>query len=259
MKHQHKKSFGQHFLHDTAVIDQIVRAINPQQGQSLIEIGPGTGALTSVVLSMISELHAIELDKDLLIPLEQKFSSQGLILHHADALMFDFLSLFKLSRRKWRVFGNLPYNVSSPLLFRLLTLADWVDDQYFMLQKEVVDRMVAVPSTPDYGRLSVMLQARYHMSEICVVEPESFDPPPKVRSSVVRMRPHDWYVGLDWNAFERLIRAAFSQRRKMLRNTLADYHQQLPLEEAGILSTARAEDIEISQYVNYLQLLSKVL
>ena len=172
-------------------------------------------------------------------------------MHQADALSFDFLTLFSSTDKPWRVFGNLPYNISSPLLFHLFPAAHSVVDQFFMLQKEVVDRMVAEPGTSDYGRLSVMMQARYHLSTVCVVEPQSFNPPPKVRSAVVRMKPHNWYEGLDWQAFEALIKAAFSQRRKMLRNTLVEYNARVPLEQAGISPTARAEEVSVEQFVAY--------
>lgn len=255
--HQLKKSFGQHFLVDRDVIDQIVAAISPKPNENLIEIGPGAGALTATVLKQVSQLHAVELDRDLISPLNQKFAEQGLVLHQADVLEFNFAELFSSTTTPWRVFGNLPYNISSPILFHLLPVANRVVDQFFMLQKEVVDRMVAEPGNADYGRLSVMMQARYHLSTVCVVEPQSFNPPPKVRSAVVRMKPHNWYEGLDWQAFEALIKAAFSQRRKMLRNTLADYHARVPLEQAGISPTARAEEVSVEQFVAYCGLSTK--
>jgi 16S rRNA (adenine1518-N6/adenine1519-N6)-dimethyltransferase len=255
LTHKHKKSFGQHFLVDRVVIEQMLVYLSPKVGDNMLEIGPGAGALTEFILARIPSLHAVELDKDLIEPLNKRFLSKGLVLHHDDALIFDYAALFSSpTKQKWRIFGNLPYNVSSPLLFCLFPLADQISDQFFMLQKEVVDRMCAQPATADYGRLSVMMQARYHLNMVLVVEPSSFNPPPKVRSAVVSMTPHQWYEGLDWVLFEKIVKQAFSQRRKMLRNTLSFYHSQVPLEKVGVSPQARAEEVSVDQYVAYTDL-----
>jgi 16S rRNA (adenine1518-N6/adenine1519-N6)-dimethyltransferase len=247
--HVARKRFGQNFLVDRAVIASIVTAVAPKPDDRMVEIGPGLAALTEPLLLAREAsggprrpMHAIELDRDLAARLAKRFTSERLVLHEADALQFDFASLAD-GDRSLRVVGNLPYNISSPLLFHLRDIADRVLDQHFMLQREVVARMVAEPSTADYGRLTVMLQVRYAMDALFDVPPEAFDPPPAVTSAIVRMVPlaaSELLVD-DETTFARVVQQAFSQRRKMLRNTLATYAEAM--EAVGIAPTARAEDV----------------
>ena len=222
MNHRPRKRFGQNFLHDQSVIERILSCVNPQPGEHLVEIGPGQGALTRGLLQRIGELDAIELDRDLLQPLTRMCANWGeLRLHNADALKFDFRSL-RDDERLLRLVGNLPYNISTPLLFHLVEQADVIDDMHFMLQKEVVDRMAAGPGSKTYGRLSVMLQVSCEVTSLFDIGPESFDPPPKVVSSVVRLRPlAEPAIGREqMAAFGEFVTKAFSQRRKTLRNNL---------------------------------------
>jgi 16S rRNA (adenine1518-N6/adenine1519-N6)-dimethyltransferase len=242
--HIARKRFGQHFLTDEGVIHGIVRAIGPRRDDVMVEIGPGQAALTAPLLEHLNHLHAVELDRDLAPRLTQRFG-QRITVHAADALQFDFGAL----GAPLRIVGNLPYNISSPLLFHCMQWVHQVLDQHFMLQKEVVDRMVAAPGDSDYGRLSVMLQARYHMESLFDVPPAAFDPPPKVMSAVVRMIPlraTDVLVQ-DWDAFGATVAQAFSQRRKMLRNTMAAHRDAL--EAVGIAPTLRAEEVPVAQYI----------
>ncbi len=247
--HVARKRFGQNFLVDHTVIDAIVKAIAPRPDDLLVEIGPGLAALTgpliaarSAMQNLAHPLHVVELDRDLVARLRSRFVESEIVVHEADALNFDFASL-ALDHQRLRIVGNLPYNISSPLLFHLHAVADRVIDQHFMLQKEVVARMVAAPGTSDYGRLSVMLQVRYDMESLFDVPAEAFAPPPKVTSAIVRMIPwpRESLAINDQTMFARVVAAAFSQRRKMLRNTLAAYARHM--EELGIVPTARAEEI----------------
>jgi 16S rRNA (adenine1518-N6/adenine1519-N6)-dimethyltransferase len=212
-RHRPRKRFGQHFLHDPGVIRRIVEAIAPAADDFIVEIGPGEGALTRALLARAPHVEAIEIDRDLAAAL----FAEGIKVHVADALAFDFGAF----PPGVRIVGNLPYNISTPLLFHLLRYADRVRDLHFMLQLEVVERMVARPSTPEYGRLSVMLQARFAMEKLFRVAPGAFRPPPKVDSAVVRMAPLGTPLGCDEKVFERVVREAFSARRKTLRNALA--------------------------------------
>jgi 16S rRNA (adenine1518-N6/adenine1519-N6)-dimethyltransferase len=205
--HRPRKRFGQHFLHEAGVVARLIEAIGPQPGDFIVEIGPGEGALTKPMLSRVGALHAIELDRDLAARLPEK-----VVVHQADALEFDF-GAFPAGMR---IVGNLPYNISTPLLFHLARFAGRVRDMHFMLQREVVERMVAAPSTPEYGRLSVALQARFRMKKLFGVAPGAFRPPPKVESAVVRLLPRPDSLQVD----ENLLRKAFSARRKTLRNAL---------------------------------------
>jgi 16S rRNA (adenine1518-N6/adenine1519-N6)-dimethyltransferase len=243
--HVARKRFGQHFLVDEAIIHSIVSAIAPQPDDVMVEIGPGQAALTAPLLAHLNHLHAVELDRDLAPRLAKRFGDR-ITVHAADALQFDFGSLCG-SGKLLRVVGNLPYNISSPLLFHLTQWAHQIVDQHFMLQKEVVDRMVAAAGESDYGRLSVMLQARYHMENLFDVPPAAFDPPPKVDSAIVRMIPLPKPQVRDWAAFGAVVAQAFSQRRKMLRNTLAAH--RAALEAVGIEATLRAEDVTVDQYI----------
>ena len=245
MKHIPRKRFGQNFLTDDGIIDSIVRAINPQPGQPMVEIGPGLMALTQPLVERLGRLTVIELDRDLAVRL--RLHSQ-LDVVESDVLKVDFRALAaRLGVAKLRVVGNLPYNISSPILFHLLEQVDVVEDQHFMLQKEVIDRMVAAPATAAYGRLTVMLQWRYAMENVLFVPPESFNPPPKVDSAVVRMLPRQAPVALDAKLLEELVQVAFSQRRKILRNTLGRWLEAKGFEGAFDLQR-RAEEVPVAEY-----------
>jgi 16S rRNA (adenine1518-N6/adenine1519-N6)-dimethyltransferase len=260
--HLARKRFGQNFLVDMGVIDSIVEAIRPERGQRMVEIGPGLGALTEPLIERLatpdSPLHAVELDRDLIARLHKQFGER-LALHAGDALAFDFGSLVDTrDEPSLRIVGNLPYNISSPLLFHLVSFAPIVVDQHFMLQNEVVERMVAEPGTKAFGRLSVMLQYRYVMDKLIDVPPEAFQPPPKVHSAIVRMIPYapGELARIDERVFGELVTAAFSQRRKMLRNTLAAYRELIDFEALGFDLARRAEDVPVEEYVSVAQALA---
>lgn len=246
MKHIPRKRFGQHFLTDESVIHAIVAAINPQPDDVLAEIGPGLGALTKPLLERIPHLHVVELDHDIIAQLKKTWPPDRLVIHEGDALKFDFSAL----GNRIRVCGNLPYNISTPLLFHLMEFAEQISDMTFMLQKEVVERMVAAPSTRAYGRLSVMLQRRFHMESLFDVPPEAFDPPPKVESAIVRMIPKaaGSYPALDEKRFAEIVTAAFSQRRKTLRNTLGKVVGENAFAQAGIDPGLRAENLSVGDF-----------
>jgi 16S rRNA (adenine1518-N6/adenine1519-N6)-dimethyltransferase len=243
--HVARKRFGQHFLVDASIIDGIVRAIAPKPGQALVEIGPGLGALTQPLLERAGALTVIELDRDLAARMRQR---PGLTVIESDVLKVDFAAVADAAGQPLRVVGNLPYNISSPILFHLLPFAQRVQDQHFMLQKEVVERMAAAPGSKTYGRLSVMLQWRYRIDEVLDVPPEAFDPPPRVDSAVVRMVPLAADPSVDVARLEALVAVAFSQRRKVLRNTLGRW-----LEEQGISTPfdlqRRAEEVPVAEYL----------
>ena len=253
MKHVARKRFGQHFLSDNGIIAAIVAAINPQSGEPLVEIGPGLAALTQPLLERVGQLTVIELDRDLAVRLRTRAS---LRVVEADVLKVDFTALAQdLGVPRVRVAGNLPYNISTPILFHLLDHVDVVQDQHFMLQKEVIDRMVARPATSDYGRLSVMLQWRYAMENVLFVPPESFDPPPKVDSAVVRMVPRSEPASLDPDVLEELVRVAFSQRRKLLRHSLGKWLDSRQF--AGAFDVQRrAEEVPVAEYTALARALS---
>ncbi len=250
MKHIARKRFGQHFLTDRGIIEDIVQAIAPQAGQSMVEIGPGLGAMTWPLVERLGHLTVIELDRDLAVLLRKK---PELSVIESDVLRVDFRQLAGAATATLRIVGNLPYNISTPILFHLLDVADVVQDQHFMLQKEVIDRMVAQPSTSDYSRLSVMLQWRYAMENVLFVPPESFDPPPRVDSAIVRMLPHAVPAVLDIKLFSELVRVAFSQRRKLLRHSLGKW-----LEARNFSGTfnlqRRAEEVPVAEYIALAQL-----
>jgi len=250
-KHVARKRFGQNFLVDAQVIGDIVGAVAPEREDLVVEIGPGLGALTEPLLQRLDHLHVVEIDRDIVARLRQRFSPGRMTIHEGDALAFDFGELAGAAGQKLHVVGNLPYNISTPLLFHLARYADRVHDMHFMLQKEVVERMVAAPGTADYGRLSVMLQYRFVMDWLLDVPPESFDPAPKVDSAVVRLIPRhrEELTVRDEARFAALVAAAFSQRRKMLRNTLKGVVDLALLEKIGIASTARAEELPVSDYI----------
>lgn len=244
--HVARKRFGQHFLTDESVIGAIVREIDPRPGQALVEIGPGLMALTQPLLERCGALTVIELDRDLAARLRTR---QGLAVVEADVLRVDFGALADAAApRALRVVGNLPYNISSPILFHLLGWADRVADQHFMLQKEVVDRMVGEPGGKDYGRLSVMLQWRYAMESVLEVPPDAFEPPPRVDSAVVRMQPHAQPVALDEALLSELVQVAFSQRRKLLRHTLGRWLDARAA-AAGFDLQRRAEEVPVAEYL----------
>jgi 16S rRNA (adenine1518-N6/adenine1519-N6)-dimethyltransferase len=256
MKHQARKRFGQHFLADAGVIDGIVREIDPRAGQAMVEIGPGLAALTQPLVERLGRLTVIELDRDLAARLRKH---PQLDVVEADVLNVDFTALAReRGVAKLRVAGNLPYNISSPILFHLLQHVGAVEDQHFMLQKEVVDRMVAAPATSDYGRLSVMLQWRYAMEDVLFVPPESFDPPPRVDSAVVRMVPYAQPAVVDEKLLSEMVQVAFSQRRKILRNTLGKW-----LEEKGFAGEfdvqRRAEEVPVAEYLATVAALTPTL
>lgn len=255
MKHQARKRFGQHFLTDQSVLSNLIGEMRPRHDDRLVEIGPGLGALTFWLLKAVTHLQVVEIDRDLAEKLRTGAWKDKLTVHEVDVLKFDFGQL----AAPFRVVGNLPYNISSPILFALLEVADQVIDQHFMLQKEVIDRMVAAPKTSDYGRLSVMLQAYYDMDHLFDVPPECFEPPPRVMSAIVRMvpKPAPQRSQIPHAIFSRVVSTAFSQRRKMLRNTWADVVPESMAQQAGIALTARAEEIAPSQFVQVAQLLAR--
>ena len=247
MKHIARRRFGQNFLVSPGIIRKIVEAIDPRPGERLVEIGPGLGALTEPLLAAVGHLHVVEIDRDLIARLRQRHGPEQLSVHEGDALEFDFAALGP----DLRIVGNLPYNISTPLLFHLAAVADSVRDMHFMLQKEVVDRMVAAPGGGDYGRLSVMLQYRFDMERLFVVPPGAFNPAPQVDSAIVRLlpRPADQIQLRDEALFARLVSTAFGQRRKMLRNTLREMADESQLAALGIAPTARAEEVAVADYV----------
>ncbi|MFT4247811.1 MAG: 16S rRNA (adenine(1518)-N(6)/adenine(1519)-N(6))-dimethyltransferase RsmA [Pseudomonas sp.] len=245
-----KKQFGQHFLHERAYIDRIVQAVNPQPGERLVEIGPGQGAITFPLLRRHGELTVIEYDRDLIFPLSEAARGLGTLeIIHRDVLQVDFTRLAGEGRIK--LVGNLPYNLSSPILFHALEHAAAIIDMVFMLQKEVVERMAAGPGSKVYGRLSVMLQAYCQVQSLFVVPPGAFRPPPKVDSAVARLIPRDpATVGIDdTRRFAEVVRAAFGQRRKTLRNALSGVCDGRHFEAAGVRPEARAEQLEVADFI----------
>ena len=244
--HVARKRFGQHFLCDESIIHGIVEGIDPRSGEALVEIGPGLGALTQPLLERVGALTVIELDRDLAARLRRR---PALNVIEADVLTVDFGALAATLGRPLRVVGNLPYNISTPILFALLPWAERIVDQHFMLQKEVVDRMAAAPGSKDFGRLSVMLQWRYRIEPFLEVPPEAFDPPPRVDSTVVRMVPHAQPAAVELPLLEALVQSAFSQRRKLLRHSLGRW-----LEAQGYAGTfdlqRRAEEVPVAEYLD---------
>lgn len=250
MKHIPRKRFGQNFLTDQFVLQDIIRTIDPEPDDTMVEIGPGLGAMTALLLETVKQLHVVELDRDLVTRLQKKYDPARLIVHSCDALQFDFSAISVPSERKLRVVGNLPYNISSPLLFHLAKIAPQVQDQHFMLQKEVVERMVAPPGSKTYGRLSVMLQWRYQMELRFIVPPTAFDPPPRVESAIVRMLPIAEPLACDQSNLEQVVLKAFSQRRKVLRNCVAGMFTENELIDAGLDPQVRPETVSLEQFVS---------
>jgi len=257
MKHIPRKRFGQNFLTDDVVLRDIIRSIAPAPDDAMVEIGPGLAAMTALLLDTVRHLHVVELDRDLVERLRKRFDRQRLTVHSADALKFDFSGIPVPAGRKLRVVGNLPYNISSPLLFHLAEMAPQVHDQHFMLQKEVVERMVAEPGGKAYGRLSVMLQWRYHMELLFVVPPTAFDPPPQVDSAIVRMIPLAQPMACDQTLLEQVVTKAFSQRRKVIRNCVAGLFSEEELREAGVDPQARPEAVPVARFVALTNLLAR--
>ncbi len=249
-EHTPRKRFGQNFLHDQNVINNIVNAINPQPDDNLVEIGPGQGALTCQLLPRLEQMHAVELDRDLIPIVEAACSTLGdLTIHSSDVLKFDFTTLFEKDR-PLRVAGNLPYNISTPLIFHLLEHRSLIKDMHFMLQKEVVDRMAAAPNSSAYGRLSVMVQHHCKVEPLFTIGPGAFNPPPKVHSSVVRLTPWDTspiHIEDD-SRFSSVVTAAFAQRRKTIRNSLKKLITAEQFEQSGIDPSRRAETLTLEEF-----------
>ena len=267
MKHIARKRFGQHFLTDRGIIEDIVQAIAPKAGQAMVEIGPGLAALTQPLVERLGHLTVIELDRDLA---QQLRAHAQLTVVESDVLKVDFRQLAQtacalqpgalhegagVAPARIRVVGNLPYNISTPILFHLLDAVAVIEDQQFMLQKEVIDRMVARPSTSDYGRLSVMLQWRYAMDNVLFVPPQSFQPPPRVDSAVVRMIPRATPAVLDVKQLSEVVQVAFSQRRKLLRHTLGRWLEQRAF-DGHFETQRRAEEVPVAEYVALVQQLA---
>lgn len=260
MKHIPKKRFGQNFLSDRDLIAACVAAIRPQPADLMVEIGPGLGALTQPLLRVLDRLHVVELDRDIVQWMQGHYPAERIVIHNIDALKFDFASLTGTADQpaadgpsppRLRVVGNLPYNISTPILFHLLDNLAHIDDMHFMLQKEVVERMVAAPSTPAYGRLSVMLQYRLQMEYLFTVPPQAFEPPPKVESAFVRAVPHAAlpHIAHDEPLFAKVVTSAFGQRRKTLRNTLKGLLDDAGFAALGIDPQLRAENLGVREFV----------
>ena len=253
MKHVAKKKFGQNFLKDSSIIHAIIQSIQPLQDDLLVEIGPGLGALTKPLLEKTKHLFAIELDRDIVNWMQNQYSKNNITIFNEDVLNFNFHQFDK----KIRIVGNLPYNISTPILFKCIENIKIIVDLHFMLQKEVVDRMIAAPSSSEYGRLSVMLQYYFAMEHLVHVPKESFDPEPKVESSFVRLIPYDNYpfVANNIDQFGKIVKEAFSQRRKTIRNTLKNFMNANDFENIDINPQLRAENLSVSDFVkisNYL-------
>lgn len=247
-----RKRFGQNFLHDEGIIESIIEVISPDMGQHLVEIGPGRGALTGPLLSRCDQLDVIELDRDLVPLLQKKLASHGhLRIHEADALKFDYRQL-QQQGEKLRVIGNLPYNITTPLLFHLVEQSDCIEDMCFMLQREVVERICAAPGTKQYGRLSIMLQHQCYVEQMFIVPPEAFDPPPKVESAIIYLQPLAEMKGgeVDLTKLNQIVTAAFSQRRKTIANTLKKMASLTDLEQVGVMPEQRPETVTVEQYVS---------
>lgn len=253
MKHQAKKRFGQNFLTDQAIINSLITAIHPQTDDLMVEIGPGLGAMTQPLIKQLNHLHVVEIDRDIIQWMQGFYPAGKITIHNSDVLKFDFSTIGE----RIRVVGNLPYNISSPILFKLLENTAQIIDMHFMLQKEVVERMVAAPSTAEYGRLSVMLQYRLQMEYMVTVPPEAFDPAPKVESAFVRCVPYAQlpFVANDEALFAKVVTAAFGQRRKTLRNTLKGLLDDAGFNALNLDSQLRAENLGVAEFVaisNYI-------
>jgi len=252
MKHVARKRFGQNFLHDQGIIQQIIHAINPQLNENIVEIGPGKGALTEPLLSHAKRLNVIELDRDLIPILQSNLGHpDNFYVHNADALKYDFSQLGD-NKNSLRIVGNLPYNISTPLLFHLMKFAPIVKDMHFMLQKEVVDRITAQPSSKAYGRLSIMLQYYCFTEKLFNVKPGAFFPAPKVDSAIIRLMPYDTpHIKVDDSAtFSSIVAQSFSQRRKTLRNNLKTILSNEEINQLGINPSARSETLTVEEFAS---------
>jgi len=273
MQHRAKKRLGQNFLVDNNIIERIVSSISPASDDLMIEIGPGLGALTGPVLDRVSHLHVIELDHDVIPRLRDNIGpekAERLTVHEHDVLKFDFAALYhtqhhahhhsrshdQAASQKLRIIGNLPYNISTPVLFHLLKNREIIDDMHFMLQKEVVERIVAAPGNGTYGRLSVMLQAFFQVTALFKVPPQAFRPAPRVDSAILRLVPDNRYSRsiADFGQFETLVRSAFGQRRKTLRNTLKKIVDATQIEAAGLNPGQRAEELSVADFISLSQI-----
>ena len=260
MQHRAKKRLGQNFLVDEDIIHRIVDCIHPEKNDSIIEIGPGLGALTKPILTRVSHLDVIEYDRDIIPKLQLNCAySSNLTVHEMDVLKFDFTAFQSglSNENKIRVIGNLPYNISTPVLFHLLAHRHVIQDMYFMLQKEVVDRITSSPGSKSYGRLSVMIQSYFNVTPLFLVPAHSFEPAPKVESAILKLQPIPHRIDEipDYGILEELVRTAFSQRRKTLKNTLKDLCTLEQLDEAGINPTQRAETVPLETFINLHNLL----
>ena len=250
--HQHKKQFGQNFLNNNQIIDRIVASIRPQADDHMIEIGPGEAALTDPIIRVVKHLDIIEIDNDLIAPLKIKFATlPAFHLHHTDALKFDYAQLLQAEDEQLRVVGNLPYNISSPLMFHLLKFAANITDMHFMLQKEVVERICAQPGGKQFGRLSVMMQYYCKTEYLFDVGPENFTPPPKVDSAIVRLLPYKQkpVIADDEALFEKFVKQCFTLKRKTLRNNLKGWLDAEQIEACGISPSARSETLQVADFV----------
>ncbi|MCW9015252.1 MAG: 16S rRNA (adenine(1518)-N(6)/adenine(1519)-N(6))-dimethyltransferase RsmA [Gammaproteobacteria bacterium] len=256
-QHKARKRFGQNFLTDTSVIDRIIQSINPHATDKLVEIGPGLGALTCPILSIVGEMNVIELDRDIVPKLRLNCGLQNkLHIHNVDVLKFDFNQLVN-DDEQLRIIGNLPYNISTPIIFHLVNYAEHIQDMHFMLQKEVVDRLAAPAGSSEYSRLSVMAQYHFQVLPLFLVPPEAFNPRPKVESAIVRLVPHKTrpVTVPDEKAFAALVAQAFSQRRKTLRNVLKGHCTTEQLEAAGINPGQRAQELSLQQFAELNRLI----
>jgi len=260
--HKHKKQFGQNFLNNGHIINQIVASIRPQSTNHMVEIGPGEAALTEPLIDNVKRLEIIEIDNDLIGPLKIRFASKPAFnLHHTDALAFDYSTLLEFEpEQPLRIVGNLPYNISSPLMFHLLEYSEHIQDMHFMLQKEVVDRITARPGIKAYGRLSVMIQYACETEYLFTVGPENFNPPPKVDSAIVRLLPYKQkpFIADNEKVFAEVVKQAFSQKRKTVRNTLKGWLTAEHIESCGINPTARAETISVEKFVELANLYHQI-
>lgn len=258
--HQARKRFGQNFLSDSFYINRIVTAIGPSVTDKMVEIGPGLGAITELLIDQVGSLDLVELDKDLIPRLENKFKQSHLNIHHKDALKFDFSSLaIRESDDKLRIVGNLPYNISTPLIFHLLSFREHIQDMYFMLQKEVVERICAASNSRTYGRLSIMSQYYCHAEMLFTVPPGAFQPAPKVDSAIIKLTPRceSELMAKNPKLLAELVTASFNQRRKTIRNNLKKYLSESDLSALDIDPSARPENLEIKDFVNIANFLYK--
>ena len=247
--HRARKRFGQNFLHDTNVIQRIINSLKPKEGDRIVEIGPGLGALTEPLIEAAGKIEVVEIDRDLVERLQNRFSSDVLQIHSGDALKFDFKEVAG-ETDKLRIIGNLPYNISTPLLFHLMEQLDCIQDIHCMLQKEVIERMAAGPGDKDYGRLSIMLQYHCKVTKLFNVGPGAFNPPPKVESAVARLVPHKSppVKVNDYKLFSQMVNQAFTQRRKTLRNALKNYLSSEQIEAVGVNPGARPETLSLEEF-----------